>query len=173
MKARKQQTTLSWLGQIMAAVLLARFIQLWAAPHRTWISSLPQSVAVPRHRITIYYSQHSSWAANVLFLVQPYRGKAGRRPVLAQQPWEAPSFLSSDSSEWGRRHSCCLQLTRLPCSTASVSWGRAFISVVLFVLCRPSWTLFLRWQWKPLTKGVQQTLLFPCRSWYKNWSDKE
>lgn len=78
---------LVWLDQILAAVLLGRFILLCMAPHLTCISSLPQSVGVPRHRITVYCSWHSSRATNGVSLVQPYRGTAVKSLSLhIQQP---------------------------------------------------------------------------------------
>lgn len=81
----------------------------------TCISRLPQSVGVPRHRITVCYSWHSSRATNGLSLVQPDRGTAVSRPVLGQQP-----SLSSGCCSGVERHSLCLHLTHFTCLLLSV-----------------------------------------------------
>lgn len=75
-----------WLDHVLAAVFLGRFILLCMTPHPICISSLPQSVGVPRHRITVYCSWHSSQAANGLSLVQPYRGTAVKSLSLYSNP---------------------------------------------------------------------------------------
>lgn len=100
---------LVWLGQILAAVLLGRFILLCMAPHHACISSLPQSVGVPRHRISVYCSWHSSQATNGWSLVQPYRGTA----VKSLSLYSNPPWLRL--LEWCGRHSLCLHLTHFSC----------------------------------------------------------